>query len=91
MVAATSDSNIYVSALQFGGLPLQFLNAARNGAFRLAISEAIIAEVRGVLQNKFRWSEGMLNEAISELRDFAQLVTPTQTCVSLWKILMMIE
>jgi hypothetical protein len=35
--------------MQFGGIPLQFLNAARVGTFRLAITEALIAEIRGVL------------------------------------------
>lgn len=78
MIVATADSNIYISALQFGGIPLEFLNAARSGAFRLAISEAIIAEVRGVLFKKFQWSEDMLDEAISGLRDFTQLTTSNQ-------------
>ena len=78
MILATADSNIYVSALQFGGIPLQFLNAARRRAFQLAISEALIVEIRGVLQKKFRWSEEMLIEAISALHDCTQLVTATQ-------------
>lgn len=79
MIFATADSNIYVSALQFGGVPQQFLNAARVGAFKLAISEALMAEIRGVLQEKFHWSDEMLGEAIAGLRDFTQLVRPTQT------------
>jgi putative PIN family toxin of toxin-antitoxin system len=65
--------------MQFGGIPLQFLNAARVGTFRLAITEALIAEIRGVLLKKFRWSEEMLDEGILALREFTQLVTPTQT------------
>jgi putative PIN family toxin of toxin-antitoxin system len=79
VILATADSNIYVSALQFGGPPLQFLNAARHGAFQLAISGSIIEEVRGVLLNKFHWSDYRLEEAISALRDFTLLVNPTQT------------
>ena len=78
MITATADTNIYISALQFGGIPLQFLNAARSGAFRLAISEAILAEIRGVLRDKFGWSEDMLDDGISGLRDFTQYVTPTE-------------
>lgn len=54
------------------------MNAARNGTFRLAISEAIIAEIRGVLRDKFRWSEEMLDEVVSGLRDFTHLVKPVQ-------------
>ncbi len=79
MVVATADSNVYISALQFDGVPLQFLNAARVGAFELAISEALISEIRGVLQRKFYWSDEMLDEATAELTNFIQIVRPTQT------------
>jgi hypothetical protein len=79
VILATADSNIYVSALQFGGVPLQFLNAARDGAFRLAISYPIIDEVRGVLLSKFRWSDAMLDEARENLLDFTLLAKPTRT------------
>lgn len=79
MILATADSNIYVSALQFGGVALEFLNAARGATFQLVTSETILAEVRGVLLRKFRWSKEMLDEAISEMRDFIRLVTPIQT------------
>ena len=78
MILATADSNIYISALQFGGVPLQFLNSARSGAFRLAISEPLITEVRGVLLEKFRWREAVLDEAIASLLSFTQLVKPIQ-------------
>lgn len=78
MIIVTADSNIYISALQFGGVPLQFLTAARAGAFRVAITEAVIAEIRGVLENKFGWSDEMLAEAISGIRDFTQLVAPAK-------------
>jgi uncharacterized protein len=78
VIVATADSNIYISALQFGGVPLAFMTAARAGAFKLAISEAIIAEVRGVLQSKFRWSTDALDEAISGILDFTQPADPTQ-------------
>ena len=78
MIVATADSNVYVSALQFGGVPRRLLNAARAGAFRLAISEALIAEIRGVLLEKFHWTEEMVAEATTTLRSFAQLVHPTR-------------
>ena len=79
MILATADSNIYVSALQFGGVPLQFLNAAREGAFRLAISQPIIDEISGVLRNKFRWSDAMIHEARENLLDFSLLARPGLT------------
>ena len=79
MIVATADSNIYISALQFGGVPLQLLDAARNGTFQLAISEALITEIQGVLFYKFHWSKEMLDEGITSLQDFTQLVKPKQT------------
>jgi putative PIN family toxin of toxin-antitoxin system len=79
VILATADSNIYISALQFGGVPLQFLNAVRDGAFRLAISEPIIDEICGVLRNKFRWPEAMLEEARKNLLDFTLFVKPVRT------------
>lgn len=79
MNRVTADSNVYISALNFGGTPLELLNAARAGIFRLAISEAIIHEVEGVLSEKFRWPNEQISEAVAGLRTFAELVNPTQT------------
>jgi uncharacterized protein len=79
VISATADSNIYVSALNFGGVPLEPPNAARAGGFRLTISDALIAEIRSVLRKKFYWSEELAGEAIAGLLEFAQLVKPAQT------------
>jgi len=79
VILATADSNIYVSALQFGGIPREFLNAARAGSFKLAISNPIISEIRGVLLEKFRWSEDILDESVGALLDFAELVYPGES------------
>jgi putative PIN family toxin of toxin-antitoxin system len=79
VIVATADSNIYVSALNFGGVPLEFLNAARAGYFRLIISESLIAETSNVLRGKFGWPENLTKDAIAELLNFAVLVTPTET------------
>jgi uncharacterized protein len=79
VIVATADSNIYISALNFGGVPRQLLNAARVGAFRLAVSSAIIEEIRGVLHLKFRWDDQELDEIIGSLGRVAQLVEPTQS------------
>ena len=75
----TADSNIYISALVFAGRPLQFLDAARAGVFRLAISDALLAEIHRVLYEKFRWPQEDLDEAAATLADFTVLVHPDQT------------
>jgi len=41
----TADSNIYISALNFGGKPLEVVELARAGEIELTISNAIITEV----------------------------------------------
>lgn len=78
MIVATADSNIYVSALNFGGVPLEFLHAARAGGFRLAISEALITEIRNVLRKKFGWSEEAAEDAVAQIFDFSQIAGPTE-------------
>jgi putative PIN family toxin of toxin-antitoxin system len=75
----TADSNVYISALVFAGRPLQFLDAARAGIFRLAISDAILAEVQRVLRDKFRWPREDLDEVAAALADFTVRVHPDQT------------
>jgi putative PIN family toxin of toxin-antitoxin system len=74
----TADSNIYISALVFAGRPLQFLDAARAGVLRLAVSDALLAEVYRILRDKFRWPPEDLAEAATDLADFTVRVSPTQ-------------
>ena len=78
MNGVTADANIYVSALQFGGVPRQFLNTARQGLIRLDISDALLGEVIRVLREKFLWSEPMLQREIRQLSRFTVRVHPTQ-------------
>ena len=75
----TADSNIYISALVFAGRPLQFLDAARAGVIRLAVSDALLAEIYRILRDKVRWPPEDLAEAATDLADFTVRVSPTQT------------
>jgi putative PIN family toxin of toxin-antitoxin system len=79
VIVVTADTNVYVSGLAFGGIPLAFLDHARAGAFRLAVSEPLLAEVRGVLRTKFAWSEEQVIAALSQLNDCSVQVHPTET------------
>ena len=79
MTSATADTNIYISALQFGGKPHQFLAQAEKGDFRLDISDAILQETLRVLRDKFHWPEDDLRSAEATLEAFTRRVTPTQT------------
>ncbi len=79
MICVTADTNIYVSGLKFGGVPLEFLNHARSGAFRLAVSPAVLAEVRRILRDKFGWTPDGLDDAFERIARFTTLVHPTVT------------
>ena len=79
MVSVTADTNIYVSALNFGGGPDRVLDLARAGTIRLAISEAIWDELAGVLRLKFGWSEEAIRVTGDRIRDFTARVDPLRT------------
>lgn len=79
MIGVTADTNIYVSALEFGGLPLQLLTAARQSLIRLDISNALLTEIRRVLRDKFSWTEDMLQRETYRLSRFTSLAHPTRT------------
>ena len=76
VVRATADSNIYISALHFGGPPDRLLDRARPGAIHLSISDDILAEVTRVLRDKFGWPEEALSLARDRIADFTERVTP---------------
>jgi len=54
--AVTPDSNLYISALIWGGKPQQLLERALARKVRLFISDTIMDEVLEVLETKFNHS-----------------------------------
>ena len=78
MVGVTADSNIYVSALNFGGPPDKLLDMARAGDIELHISDDILGEVLRVLRDKFRWTDEALALAKDRIGDFTKTIQPGQ-------------
>ena len=78
MTRVTLDSNIYLSALVFGGKPKRILEMAIEGEIEVAIYDPIIDEVQRHLLGKFGWSEARAAEAIESILEFATHVTPTE-------------
>jgi putative PIN family toxin of toxin-antitoxin system len=71
----TADSNIFVSGLNFGGIPRQILNLAESGAIYLAVSDDILDEVARVLRReKFGWPEVEIERALTQISRFAERV-----------------
>jgi putative PIN family toxin of toxin-antitoxin system len=76
MVRVTADTNIYISALNFGGKPLEILNAARLGNIELVISQPILNEITRVLLNRFYWPEHDMAVLNQDLGSFTIWVEP---------------
>jgi putative PIN family toxin of toxin-antitoxin system len=73
----TPDSNILISALVFGGNPLQLMQMAFSGEVSLFISDAILQETLRVLRDKFGPSEERLARAERYLDDCTARVKPS--------------
>lgn len=78
MLRVTIDSNVYISAFQFGGEPLRLLMLAAESRIEVAISSHIIEEVTRTLREKFGWPEDRVENARGAMSRLARLVTPLQ-------------
>jgi uncharacterized protein len=79
VIRVTADSNIYISALLFGGPPDDILKLAEQGEIHLSISNAILEETRRVLRDKFGLAPEELSMAVSRIEAAAEKVTPSRT------------
>ena len=79
MTRIVLDTNVIVSALVFGGLPRDVLELAEAGQCELFYSEAIQAEVRRVLAEKFDWEPARLQQFLPVLWSMGELVVPRTT------------
>ena len=78
MLVVVVDTNIYVSALVFGGTPALTLQLAAAGAFQLAVSETIQDELEETLVRKFGWHVEHFDQVATELWRDARHVKPSQ-------------
>jgi putative PIN family toxin of toxin-antitoxin system len=74
-----ADTNVLVSAIQFGGKPKQLLDLAVDGHVDLATSEAILEETLRVLKEKFHRAPKELKESEKQLRVIGRIVVPTES------------
>lgn len=72
------DTNIYISAIIFGGNPRKCLELARNEEIALYTSRAILLELAEKLRDKFFWGEPEIKDIIIGLDIFVNIVTPTK-------------
>ena len=77
MIRVVADTNVYVSAIVFGGTCEAILALARAGIVELSLSPAIQRELRDVLTQTFGWTQFQVREALAEVHTLATLVRPS--------------
>lgn len=76
---AVADTNVYISALNFGGTAEEILAMGRAQAIQVCISPPILKEIEGVLIWKFKWSVKRVRQAFALILEFTELVHPKET------------
>ena len=71
-----SDTNVFISALMFGGLPGRFLDLALSRRFTLVTSKALLDELDEKLRGKFAVSQRDALAIRGKLEGNANLVEP---------------
>ena len=72
------DTNIYISAFLSKGLASEILQLGYKQKVELYISPKIIQELRQKLKNKFKLSQGDVNEFVGLVRQATTTVKPTK-------------
>ncbi len=77
MTRAVVDTNVTVSGLLFGGLPLKVVNAAVARKFTWVTSPALISEIERVMRSKkFDLSEREIDILTRPIFNVAEVVVP---------------
>ncbi len=76
MKRVVADTNVFISALMFGGLPGRFLDLALRRQFTLVTSRTLLDELDEKLRGKFAISESDALAIREKLEDNANLVDP---------------
>lgn len=76
MTRVVADTNIFLSALLFGGLPAAFLDLAFAGSFLLVTSHVLLDELDEKLRMKFAISPPDSNLIRFRLKAISDLISP---------------
>ena len=77
MIAAVYDSNVYISAIVFGGIPRDVVILGEHTHIQLLVSPELASEVERVLARKFEWEPRRVRRICQPLWEAARLVKPT--------------
>lgn len=70
------DTNIYISAILFGGNPRTCLELARKQEIQLFTSKKILFEFSSKLVSKFKWNQEEVIDVIEGLAKVVKVVEP---------------
>lgn len=70
------DTNIFISAILYGGNPRQVVNLAISEAIEVYISPDLLDELRRTLIEKFSLNLLEVDRILSEIKDFSEITTP---------------
>lgn len=79
MLRVVIDTNVIISALNFGGNPKAVLELARKRHIHNTTSPFIINEIERVLTRKFGWQMEVTREVINDIQGFSHVVNPPET------------
>jgi putative PIN family toxin of toxin-antitoxin system len=71
-----ADTNVFVSAIVFGGTCEAILALARAGVVELVVSPALLRDLRVVLIRTLGWSETRTREALAMVTGLATVIRP---------------
>lgn len=77
MIRVVLDTNVYISALMFGGLPGLLLDLALVQSFLVLISPALLEELDEKLRVKFGITSEDMAIVHTRLETFTEIVRPT--------------
>jgi uncharacterized protein len=79
VLRVTADTNIFISGLNFRGKPFEILTLTHAGVIEVAMSDAIMTEIKRVLSVKFKWPDEDITAIEKQIKSFTRHVDPQQT------------
>ncbi|MBU4293953.1 MAG: putative toxin-antitoxin system toxin component, PIN family [Actinobacteria bacterium] len=76
MLRIVFDSNVYISALLFNGIPGKILDIALKNEIILITSDEIVTETVRILREKFKWPEHNIDKFVRWLSDISENLRP---------------
>jgi uncharacterized protein len=76
MLRIVFDSNVYISALLFKGIPGKILEMVQKDKIILIVSDEIIDETIRILEDKFKWPRHNIDKFKRRLSDISDNIKP---------------